>query len=385
MFITNCVIKHVFHVMPGGHYTRMFGQDVNPHTYGLIESCADHIHWGGGKWTTSRGGQGAHDKPGGGHAHVGCMIYQADNWPQDYRNRLFTCNVHGNRVNQDVLKRYGSGYVASHGQDFLFANDTWFRGLELKTGPDGGVFVTDWSDTGECHDHTVVETERGTGRIYKVTYGKPVAATIGDLTKLSSLELAKLQQHSNKWYADFSRRILQERAAAGNTDKSAAKHLEELLVSNARGSLRLRALWTLHVTGQLRPDLLTRLLKDSDDSVRGWCVRLLAEPAEFSTETIAAFASHAASDESALVRLELAAALQRIPIANRIGIATALAGHEDDANDAHLPLMIWYGIEAAVPKNRAAALQLLTKSKIPLIRQYTARRLAGSNKTSDKN
>jgi putative membrane-bound dehydrogenase-like protein len=56
LFITNCVIKHIFHVIPGGHYVRMFGQDPNPHIYGLMESCADHQHWAGGHWTTSRGG-----------------------------------------------------------------------------------------------------------------------------------------------------------------------------------------------------------------------------------------------------------------------------------------------------------------------------------------
>ena len=31
MFITNCVIDHLFHVVPGGHYQRMYGQDFNPH------------------------------------------------------------------------------------------------------------------------------------------------------------------------------------------------------------------------------------------------------------------------------------------------------------------------------------------------------------------
>ena len=54
MFITNCVIEHLFHVVPGGHYERMYGQDVNPHVYGLMESCADHMHWAGGDWTSSR-------------------------------------------------------------------------------------------------------------------------------------------------------------------------------------------------------------------------------------------------------------------------------------------------------------------------------------------
>ena len=66
------------------------------------------------------------------------MIYLGDNWPDRYRNDVFTCNIHGHRVNHDRLERQGSGYVARHDQDFLKANDPWFRGLELKYGPDGG-------------------------------------------------------------------------------------------------------------------------------------------------------------------------------------------------------------------------------------------------------
>ena len=51
MFITNCVIEHLWHVVPGAHFERMFGQDLNPHIYRLMQTCADHIHWGGGHWT----------------------------------------------------------------------------------------------------------------------------------------------------------------------------------------------------------------------------------------------------------------------------------------------------------------------------------------------
>jgi putative membrane-bound dehydrogenase-like protein len=91
MFITNCVIKHLWHVVPGAHFQRMFGQDLNPYCYGLMESCADHIHWAGGDWTTSRGGQGAHGESGGGHAHVGAMIYLGDNWPDAYRGHVLKC------------------------------------------------------------------------------------------------------------------------------------------------------------------------------------------------------------------------------------------------------------------------------------------------------
>ncbi len=152
-FITNCVIPHLFHVVPGAHFQRMNGQDFNPNLYGLIESCADHIHWAGGQWTDSREGKGheKHSAAGGGHAHVGAMIYLGDNWPDRYRQSLLTFNLHGHRANLDRLERNGSGYVARHEPDFLMANDTWFRGLELKYGPDGSVYFTDWSDRGECH------------------------------------------------------------------------------------------------------------------------------------------------------------------------------------------------------------------------------------------
>ncbi len=170
-FITNCVIPHLFHVVPGAHFQRMFGQDFNPHLYDLMESCADHLHWAGGRWQDSRGGVGKHGEAGGGHAHAGAMIYLGDNWPDRYRDTIFMCNIHGHRVNHDTLHRRGSGYVARHGRDFLMANDDWFRGIELKYGPDGGVFLTDWSDTGECHETDDDGAHRENGRIYKITYG----------------------------------------------------------------------------------------------------------------------------------------------------------------------------------------------------------------------
>ncbi|HEX5272963.1 MAG TPA: PVC-type heme-binding CxxCH protein, partial [Gemmataceae bacterium] len=33
-FITNCVIEHLFHMIPGAHFKRMYGQDLDPHVYG---------------------------------------------------------------------------------------------------------------------------------------------------------------------------------------------------------------------------------------------------------------------------------------------------------------------------------------------------------------
>jgi putative membrane-bound dehydrogenase-like protein len=371
-FITNCVIKHLFHVVSGAHFERMFGQDLNPHCYGLMASCADHIHWAGGDWTSSRGGKGAHDAPGGGHAHAGAMVYLGDNWPDAYRNHLFTCNIHGNRVNRDVLERHGSGYVAHHGKDFLMAHDSWFRGLSLLYGPDGGVFVSDWHDTGECHNYDKVHPS---GRIYKVTYGKPTVPKV-DVPALSDEQLVRLQLHKNDWWVRQARRLLQERAFAGKLGKSVRPQLMTHLREQTSVPRKLRALWALHVTGPLDEKTLLGLLDSPHDTIRVWVVRLLVEDRRISKSTATRFADLARNDKSASVRLALASALQRLPLAQRWAIAEGLGGHTEDVKDANLPLMLWYGIEPLVPNDSDRAAKLLVKCRIPLVRQYVARRIA---------
>jgi putative membrane-bound dehydrogenase-like protein len=371
MFITNCVIKHLFHVVPGGRYQRMFGQDLAPHTYGLMASCADHIHWGGGDWTSSRGGKGAHDAPGGGHAHAGALVYLGDNWPDEYRNRVFMCNIHGNRLNQDVLERQGSGYVAHHGTDFLLANDPWFRGLGLHAAADGGVFVSDWHDTGECHNYDKVHPS---GRVYKITYGRP-ARKPADLAVLGDDELVRLQLHRDDWQVRHARRLLQERAHAGTLSAGVRPALLDMLRTQKDVTRQLRALWALHVTGGLDDKALLGLCGQEQEMVGVWAVRLLVEEGRASDEVAARLAEMARKDGSPAVRLAVASGLRRLPPEKRWPIAEGLAGHAEDGGDANLPLMIWYGVEPlAADPDRAAS--LLAKARIPLVRQHLSRRIA---------
>jgi putative membrane-bound dehydrogenase-like protein len=373
-FITNCVIGHLWHVVPGAHFERMYGQDVNPHSYGLIKTCADHLHWAGGHWTESRGGQGAHSDAGGGHAHVGCMVYLGDNWPAEYRNGVFMCNLHGSRVNHDVLERRGSTYVAHHGKDFLLANDPWFRGLGLQYGPDGGVYVTDWTDTGECHNYVTVD--RTNGRIYKVTYGTPKPWR-GDLAELTDAELVRLQRHPNDWFVRHARRLLQERAAVGTLAKETHPQLRAVL-DDRRADVRhrLRALWALHATGGLGGARLLGLFSDGQEEVRAWAVRLSLEGGPATPALIQALSELAQHDPSPRVRLALASGLQRLPVKQRGWVALPLAGRSTDAGDPYLPFMIWYGVEPEIFGTPSTSTTLLATAKIPLIREFTARRLA---------
>src|SRR5690606_23194971 len=130
---------------------------------------------------------GAANELGGGHAHSGGMFYLGTNWPEEYRGRFFTVNLHGRRLNQERVERSGSGFVARHAKDILISDDPWFRGIDLSVGPDGGVYTLDLSDTAECHERTGVH--RTSGRIFKGTHGTPAPQGAFDLRTLAEPKL----------------------------------------------------------------------------------------------------------------------------------------------------------------------------------------------------
>src|SRR5206468_9217920 len=203
----------------------------------------------------------------GGHAHCGLMIYQGGTWPKEYWNKLFMGNIHGRRLNMDVPKPKGSGFVVSHGPDFLLANDAWARFINMRYGPDGNVYLIDWYDKQACHRPEPEVWDRTNGRVYKITYRgtKPVAGI--DLKKCSDEELVKYQLHENDWYVRHARRILQERADAdANAIRKARKQLYSIAAADAKPMHRLRALWAQHVTAEIGSSL-TFQLQDKDAHV----------------------------------------------------------------------------------------------------------------------
>ena len=384
LFFTNNVIGHLWHVVPGAHYKRMFGEDFNPYLYELIDQTADHYHWDNqARWTDSRDGKGVHGELGGGHSHCGGMIYLGDRWPAKYRNRIFMCNTHGRRVNQNILERAGCSYVGRRAPDFVMANNPWFRGVDLKCGPDGDVYLSDWTDLGECHDNDGVH--RTSGRIYKITYGRPLPRPElleRTLSSRTNLELVDLHEHRNDWFVRRARRILQERAAVGRDVDDAIDELRIFVRDEPSLVLRLRSLWTLYAMGGLDESLHIALLDDPEENVRAWAVRLIGDNPQqpISAKLLTGMTKRAENEQSGLVRLHLASALQRLstdgePGRARWPIATSLARRAEDAEDRVQPLMIWYGIEGATVHHPELALTLLEQTKMPLLRRHVARRL----------
>jgi putative membrane-bound dehydrogenase-like protein len=371
LFTANTVIAHLWHIVPGMYCQRRAAEGDNPYAYGRIQSIANHLHWGGGVWQSSRSSDDHHSVAGGGHAHCGAMIYLADNWPKKYRGTFFTNNLHGNRVNNDRLVPKNSTYVGVHADDFLFGNDPWFRGMSIKYGADGGVYISDWHDLGECHDTD--GSHRSSGRIFKVVYGQPEKRSV-DLQRLTDLELAELHLHANEWFVRHARRILHERASSGRNVAAARKRLRAIFKRDKDELRKLRALWTLFVVGEFEQGDLVGLLAHDSQHVRRWAIRFLVDRAYPGSEALSEMARLARDDDSSKVRLALASALQRLRLEHRWSIAMALMGHADDAQDPYLPLMIWYGVEPLVHADNAAALKLAAGAKLSLLRRNIARR-----------
>ena len=397
LFFINTVNGHLWHSITGAHYVRSSTLDPNPHAYGHIDQHADHYHFDTGKgWQASR--DGAANDLGGGHAHCGEVIYQADNWPEEYRGKLFTINYHGRRFNTEILERTGTGYVGKHGPDVMFFGDPWFRGLDLATGPDGGVFVIDWSDTGECHNSTGVN--RTSGRVYKITYEAGAKTPPGDwdISALPAPALASLERSANDWFARQAAQRLESLQQAGDSDGLNQERitLAKEIDKDNNPALRLRALWTLWRMGHVDEARLRALLRDEDEHVRTWAIRLLSDAwpldtclgqrppdrseAQPAPELLAEFARMAREDQSGLVRLALASLLQRLPAAARPAVAGPLLARAEDAEDHNQPLMLWYGLIVLADRDLAALPDLAGSCALPLTRKSKiARRVAGKD------
>ena len=272
-FVSACVIDHLFHLTPGGLYSRQAGQAPFPYAYGELKSIVDHKHHMA--------------------AYAGIDIYQGDQWPKEWLGAALHGNIHQNALNIDRLTPSGSTFKASKWNDagdFMTTKDGWFMPVSTQTGPDGAVWVMDWYDRYPCYQNANADpsgVDRERGRIWRVVWtgddaAKPVPSRPSrdmDLSKLSSDELVKLLAHPNVWQRRMAQRVLTGRGntAFGPRELHVTTPLHRLLKDGSTFDSRLAALWTLHSTGLLDDGWLETAAEDKEPAVRAWVARLIGE------------------------------------------------------------------------------------------------------------
>ena len=441
-FVTACVIPHLYHIVPGGRYQRQAGQHFNAYTYEDIKTIADHAHYAGNPRpdvtfdkTTGAGVMNNDTNAlGGGHAHCGLAIYQSSLFPPTYRNQLFFGNLHGHRLVANYTDVHASTYIGKHAADFLRANDMHFIPVTQKVGPDGALYVSDWSDQQICHrgSNAIENWDRSNGRLYRITYGAERLRPAGslsrpaedrsvanasaavertgtasggtpnaahetralqfpaapfDLAEESDETLAKLAvQTENEWFSRMARKVLMERAhsgriSEGDESSTVSKNLFSVRASANQSPSEtgkvLRAMWALHALGNSLGGGQAFPTYNSEHAY-SWAVRLYMDDVP-SSENGSELIAPAQSPLTPRIRRELASALQRISQDQRKDLATALLKHGEDKDDPMIPLLIWYGIEPVVAADPAVGMQLAKGSKMPKVTGFIYRRLSSDD------
>jgi putative membrane-bound dehydrogenase-like protein len=249
-------------------------------------------------------------------AASGGTMYQGDAWPPQYVGSVFTGDVSGNLVHQDVILPDGPTFRAHRAKDnveFLASTDVWFRPCNFTNAPDGNLYVVDiYRQIIEGPAFIPEEIRKKLnflagdtmGRIYRIVSNHPLrrGESKPNLGSLGSADLAKQLASPNGWNRWTAHRLLLERQ-----DRSAVPQLRAV----ANGSSpegRSHALWLLQAYGALEPAEIEAALKDPDWRIRQNALRM-SEPLMSRSKVLANAVLATADDSDQHVQFQAALTL----------------------------------------------------------------------------
>jgi putative membrane-bound dehydrogenase-like protein len=362
------------HVIQGGQFWNQVNANYAPFIIAnppkefpefrnYLLASARYDHGGGGA------GPRGSDAIYGGHSHVGTMIYLGDNWPDEYRSHLFTHNLGGHQINQQINKPLGSGYDTVHaGRDMLFCTDPKYVAVDLQYGPDGAVYIIDWYDQQHCHNPNTERWDRGNGRVYRMQWQATYKPVKVDLAAKTDTELVDLLAHKNDWYGRTARRLLHERTTSKPLDPAAQAQLSDMLKPGVAPTLQLKALWTAHLTKTKNLQLSEGLF--TNEFVRAWSIQLSAEQSSVPPRVGAELARLAQEDASPVVRRYLASAIPRLPESVAWNIAASLSKRPEDEQDRNLPFLLWHSFSTLMSSNVDRAFAIARDSRLPQLTEW---------------
>ena len=204
-------------------------------------------------------------------AGAGFGIYTARTYPEKYWNRAgLIGGPTGRLLGQFFIEPNGASYKAINGQNLFASFDQYTSPIQAKTGPDGQVWMLDWSNLiiqhtpipslnkggfdsrrGKGNAHWNPLRDQKHGRIYRIVYKGGEPSKTLDLSKSDSKALVAALKNDNMfWRITAQRKLVQEK----RTD--AIPMLIELAKDDSVDEIELNssvvhALWSLHGLGAL--------------------------------------------------------------------------------------------------------------------------------------
>ncbi|WP_231742730.1 PVC-type heme-binding CxxCH protein [Stieleria varia] len=302
-------------------------------------------------------------------------VYEGGLYPKPYDGMILAPNAMQNLVWASQRIADGSTYRTEDETNLLESDDHWFRPVYAGVGPDGSMYMADWYDSRLSHVSPIDDWHKSSGRIYRVIpKGSSPAYDGADLHTIPLADLLTRLQHPNKWVR--KRAVLE---LGWREERSALDTLVQQV--NATQSNpgdthgTLESLWAINLLGGLNRERAEHWISHQDPDVRRWVVRLMGDR----KEPIKGLDSMAAKETNVQVRSQLAASAKRLPADAALPIIAALLRHDGDIDDPHMPLMIWWAIEAHAERWDLVREMLEAPDvwQLPLIRQVVLARLIG--------
>jgi len=298
--------------------------------------------------------------------------YGGDSLPEALRGKLIAVNPLHNRIQMAHKEEVGSGYRTVEEPFLLTSSDAWFRPVDIRVGPDGALYISDFYEARISHVDPRDNWDRTSGRIYRIRASAAKPAGRFDLAKLSSAELVGLLAHKNRWQRQTALRLLGDRK-----DRSVLPLLRHNLERNT-GQLALESLWALYQCGGFDVTTALRGLDHEDPFVRMWTVRLVGDDRTVTPALAARLTTLAEREGHPQVRCQLASSARRLPASVSLAVLRNLIKHREDVSDPHIPLLIWWALEVRAESDRARLVEFFRDPlfcKEPIAEQYLLERL----------
>ncbi|MEN9675549.1 MAG: hypothetical protein RIS76_1445 [Verrucomicrobiota bacterium] len=214
--------------------------------------------------------------PGNYPKFAGLEIIHSPMFPADWQGDVITCDFRAHRVVRFKLTDVGSTFQTKEMPDLLRSTNVTFRPIDLRLGPDGALYVADWSNPIIQHgevDFRDPRRDHEHGRIWRVaaTGSKGLGTPVLNLSSLSTPQLLDRTLSRSGWEQEQSRVVLRQRGAE--------KVLPEVggwLAAQKDPRARLEAMWIHEAFEKPSESLLGELVTAPDERLRTAAARQLS-------------------------------------------------------------------------------------------------------------